>query len=91
MATNQPVTSMNISLPEPLRVFVDSQVQKGGFSSASDYIRQLIRVAQETSEAEAKLLKAIERGGRIEMDDAYWQTKDSRVADIIQKNARPKG
>ena len=74
MATNKPVTSMNITLPEPLRAFVDNQVQKGGFGSASEYVHQLIRAAQETTEAEAKLLKAIERGGRSEIDDAYWQT-----------------
>ncbi len=88
MATNQPLTSMNISLPENLRQFVDGQVQKGGFSSVSEYFRQLLRAAQETTEVEAKLLKALERGGRIDLTDAYWQNKDSRVADIIRKKAR---
>jgi len=88
MATNQPVTSMNISLPESLREFVETQVQKGGFSSASEYVRQLIRQAQESSEVEANLLKAIARGGRIEITDEYWKAKDSRVADIIRKMAR---
>ncbi len=87
MATNQPVTSMNISLPESLREFVDAQVTKGGFSSASEYVRQLIREAQESIEAEAKLLKAIERGGRIELTDEYWRKKDGRVAEIIRKKA----
>src|SRR5687767_3362669 len=88
MATNQPVTSMNISLPESLRDFVDTQVQKGGFSSASEYVRQLIRAAQESAETEAKLLKAIERGGRVELTDEYWKVKDGRVADLIRKKKR---
>ena len=87
MATNQPVTSMNISLPESLREFVDAQVTKGGFSSASEYVRQLLREAQEGVEAEAKLLKAIERGGRIELTDEYWKKKDGRVAELIRKKA----
>ena len=90
MATNQPVTSMNISLPESLREFVDEQVTKGGFSSASEYVRQLLREAQEGAVAEAKLLQAIARGGRIELTDEYWKNKDGRVADLIRKKtARP--
>lgn len=36
-------TTMNISLPEPLKRFVDEQVRDGGFSSTSDYVRALIR------------------------------------------------
>ena len=90
MATNQPVTTMNLSLPASLREFVDTQVQKGGFSSASEYVCQLIRQAQETAEVEAQILKAIARGGRIEITDEYWKAKDSRVADIIRKRARPR-
>jgi antitoxin ParD1/3/4 len=88
MATNPSLTSMNISLPESLREFVDEQVARGGFSSASEYVRQLIREAQENATAEAKLLKAIERGGRIELTDEYWRQKDSRVADLLRKKSR---
>ncbi len=36
-------TTMNVSLPEPLKDFVDEQVKRGGYSSTSDYVRQLIR------------------------------------------------
>ncbi len=35
--------TMNISLPEPLKEFVDEQVNSGRHSSASDYVRELIR------------------------------------------------
>ena len=87
MATNPPLTSMNISLPEPLREFVDEQVAQGGFGSASEYVRQLIRHAKESAEAESKLLRALERGGRIELNGVYWQKKDSRIADLIRKQA----
>jgi antitoxin ParD1/3/4 len=40
------MTSMNISLPETLRTFVDEQVQTGGYGTASEYLRELIRAAQ---------------------------------------------
>jgi antitoxin ParD1/3/4 len=35
--------SMNISLPEPLKQFVDGQIAQGRYSSLSAYIRELIR------------------------------------------------
>lgn len=35
--------TLNISLPEPLKEFVDEQVNSGRHSNASDYVRELIR------------------------------------------------
>jgi antitoxin ParD1/3/4 len=35
--------SMNISLPEPLKQFVETQIASGRYSSASEYVRELIR------------------------------------------------
>jgi antitoxin ParD1/3/4 len=54
--------SMNISLPEPLKQFVDGQILTGRYSSASEYVRELIR-ADEKRKAEelleAKLLDGL--------------------------------
>jgi antitoxin ParD1/3/4 len=54
--------SMNISLPDPMKQFVDGQVAQGRYSSASEYVRELIRAderrkAQE--QLEAKLLEGL--------------------------------
>ena len=46
--------SMNISLPEPLKQFVDGQIAAGRYSSASEYIRELIR-DDEKRKAEERL------------------------------------
>jgi len=46
--------SMNISLPEPLKEFVDKQVADGRYSSASEYMRELIR-EDEKRKAEQRL------------------------------------
>lgn len=35
--------TMNISLPDPLKEFVDGQVASGRYSSVSEYMRELIR------------------------------------------------
>ncbi len=43
--------SMNISLPDPLKKFVDGQIAEGRYSSVSEYVRELIR-ADERRKAE---------------------------------------
>jgi antitoxin ParD1/3/4 len=45
---------MNISLPEPLKQFVDGQIAQGRYSSVSEYMRELIR-ADEKRKAEEQL------------------------------------
>jgi antitoxin ParD1/3/4 len=35
--------TMNISLPDPLKGFVEHQIADGRYSSVSEYIRELIR------------------------------------------------
>ena len=46
--------SMNISLPEPLKQFVDGQIAQGRYSSVSEYVRELIR-ADEKRKAQEQL------------------------------------
>lgn len=46
--------SMNISLPDPLKQFVDGQIAQGRYSSASEYVRELIR-ADEKHKAREQL------------------------------------
>ena len=38
--------TMNIALPEAMKQFVQEQVAEGGYSSVSEYVRDLIRAAQ---------------------------------------------
>lgn len=46
--------SMNISLPDPLKQFVDKQIAEGRYSSVSEYVRELIR-ADEKRKVEDRL------------------------------------
>jgi antitoxin ParD1/3/4 len=50
----QPMQSMNISLPDTLKLFVDTQIESGRYSSVSEYMRELIR-ADEKRKAEDRL------------------------------------
>ena len=38
---------MNISLPDALKSFVDTQVTERGYSTSSEYVRELIRADQD--------------------------------------------
>jgi len=40
------MTSMNITLPEPMKQFVDDQISTGSYGTASEYVRSLIREDQ---------------------------------------------
>jgi putative addiction module antidote protein, CC2985 family len=37
------MSTMNISLPETLKTFVDTQVSDGDYTSSSEYVRELLR------------------------------------------------
>ena len=55
--------SMNISLPEPLKQFVDDQIAAGRYSSVSEYVRELIRDDEKRKaedRLEALLLEGLE-------------------------------
>ncbi len=67
--------SMNISLPDPLKSFVDRQVETGRYSSVSEYVRELTR-ADERRKAEealeAKLLEGL-RSAEREFSPEDWK------------------
>jgi len=50
------MSTMNISLPSSLKSFVDEQVSQRGFSTSSEYMRELIRKDQERTALRAMLL-----------------------------------
>ncbi len=60
------MASMNISLPDPLRDFVQARIDSGRYASISDYVRDLIRRDQNRSEEDERWLReldaSIERG-----------------------------
>jgi len=69
---------MNISLPEPLKKFVDRQVKEHSYAGVSDYVRELIRNDEKRAAGEL-LRKLIAEGlascGPIPADGAYWKRK----------------
>lgn len=67
--------SMNISLPEPMKQFVDGQIAQGRYGSVSEYVRELIR-ADEKRKAEDQLETLLLEGLQGEeslLTHAGWQ------------------
>ena len=66
--------SMNISLPDPMKQFVDGQIAQGRYSSVSEYVRELIRADEKRKaeeQLEAKLLEGL-NGSEGELTPAEW-------------------
>ena len=67
--------TMNISLPDPLKAFVNGQVAQGRYSSASEYVRELIR-ADERRKAQEALESALLEG--LNSPEAHWPRRTGR-------------
>lgn len=74
------MTTMNISLPEEMTAFIEARMSEEGYASASEYLRALIREAQQRQarrELEAKLLEALESGPAEPMTREDWESIES--------------
>jgi antitoxin ParD1/3/4 len=71
--------SMNISLPDSLKAFVDQQVAQRGYGTGSEYVRELIRKDQDRMRLRELLLEggATQPGGPA--DKAYFEDLRGRV------------
>lgn len=84
------MTSLNISLPQALKDYLESQVKEGGYSTPSEYIRTLVREDQKRraeQTLEALLLEGINSGKPIEITSEYWEEKRRQ---LIQRSKRRK-
>jgi antitoxin ParD1/3/4 len=84
-------TTMNISLPEALRAFVEERVAEGSYASASDYVRALIRddrTRRAQAGLEAKLLEGL-ASPLEEATEEYWQRLEAEARAHIPRR-KPK-
>lgn len=68
--------TMNISLPGHLKDYVDEQVASGKYTSASEYVRELVRLDQKNRERERielQVLEGLQSGEGIEMTPKMWE------------------
>ena len=87
--------TMNISLPDPMRDFIEEEVSAGSYGSVSEYIRGLVRAAQ-GRKAEEKLsqllLDGLNSGEGIEVTPEFWsnvrQDVTTRIAEHKIKHGK---
>lgn len=87
-------TTLNISLPEPMRAFIEARVNEGFYGSASDYVRALIREDQKRQEQvnlESKLLEAIESGKFDAMTPEFFEQLRARARELILTSGKASG
>ena len=82
--------SMNISLPDPLKQFVDGQIAQGRYSSASEYMRELIRADEKRKaedQLEAKLLEGLS-SLESEQTPADWSGIRKEALALLEKRKK---
>lgn len=79
--------TMNISLPDDMKDFIDRQVAERGYGTSSEFLRDLIRKEQERQEVRSLILEGMASPRVAEADAAYFQKFRDRAA----KAAKPTG
>ena len=74
---------MNVSLPEALKEFVEDQVNARGYSTSSEYVRELIRKDQDRQRLRSLLLEGAVSPQAITADAGYF--------DALRAQARKAG
>lgn len=86
--------TMNSSLPDQLKDFVDEQVGSGRYSSVSEYVRELIRNDEKRrvqEKAEALLMEGLQSGSPSEMTRKDWDEIRAGALKRVEagKNGKP--
>ena len=74
------MTTMNISLPDDMKTFVDEQVRARGYMSASEYVRELLRNEKEIAEFRAKIDEGY-ASPTTDLDDGFIESLRQRIRD----------
>ena len=69
---SEAVTTMNVSLPDDLKSFVESQVDHGNYGSTSEYVRDLIRRDHDRRQLRAALLEGARAPVVANADATYF-------------------
>lgn len=73
------MSTMNISLPEAMKAFVDEQVSQRGYGTSSEFVRELIRREQDRQSLRKLLLAGAASAPAGEADAAYFDSLRARA------------
>lgn len=73
------MSTMNVSLPDDLKSYVDEQVGDGGYGSTSEYVRELIRRDKDRQQLRRALLDGALSSPGPMVDASYFTTLRNRI------------
>ena len=88
------MTTINISLPESMKTYIEEQVAQGGYSTVSEYFRELILKDQKRQASErlqGMLLEGLESGNPTEMTEEDWVEIRQAVRSRVSQYQRLQG
>lgn len=85
------MSTMNVSLPESLKAFVDEQVSQRGYGTSSEYMRELIRRDQDRQQLRGLLTAGAASAPMAPVDEAYFAGLRSRVRKVAGARRKVRG
>ena len=82
------MSTMNISLPDALKAFVDEQVEKRGYGTSSEYVRELIRRDHDRLQFRSLLLAGATSAPGAPADAARFEKLRKGVRDAVKSRTR---
>ena len=82
------MSTMNISLPDALKSFVDEQVSERGYGTSSEYVRELIRKDQDRLQLRGLLLAGVATAPATPVDAAYFEGLRNQVRNGTKAGTR---
>lgn len=82
------MTTLTISLPDSLKTFIETEVQTKGYGNVSEYVRTLVRGAQEkeaNARLESLLLAGLAEGESIAVTPEFWSELRRDAATILAR------
>lgn len=73
------MSTMNVSLPDELKSYVDEQVDDGGYGSTSEYVRDLIRRDKDRQQLRRVLLDGASSSPGPVADASYFGSLRDRI------------
>ncbi|UDF32115.1 UNVERIFIED_ORG: type II toxin-antitoxin system ParD family antitoxin (plasmid) [Roseateles sp. XES5] len=82
------MATMNVSLPDPMKDWVEAQARSGRYSNVSDYVRDLIRRDQARTDKIAEMQRFVDDGIASGVGN---RSKDALFAAAVARVESPRG
>jgi antitoxin ParD1/3/4 len=86
------MATMNISLPDKMKKWVEKQVKSGRYSNASDLVRDVLRREEDRVKAIAALQREIDKGrasgtSDTSIDEVFAEARKKAIAALKARDA----